>query len=390
MIPQPPTSTRETSDEPPRTLWMGDLDPKFDEFTIQEIWGHVNEPVQVKLIRAKKNLLIPCSSTTTTNTVTKNTHIPLNSTDSQFKINGMSFLDPKTTQLHHAGYCFVEFNTQEDARYGLTLNSCKIPNFLSTSMNAMTNPHGDRTFRLNWASGATLQSSIPMTPEYSLFVGDLAPSVTEADLLTLFQQRYQSVKTVRVMTDPLSGASRCFGFVRFGNQDERMRASLEMENVWLQGRYLRVALASPRNSNVKMEPHAPPLLVETASSLLKQQHQQPQPQAVLQPVQRIPGNRSNTTVFIGGLSSNVTELQLRILFEPFGSISTVRIPPGKKCGFVKYFKRIDAEAALIGMQGFNIGGQAVRLAWGHNNLNETDANNNDMTDNDIQQILSQI
>ncbi|XDT05837.1 Hypothetical protein J6897_03655 [Nakaseomyces glabratus] len=42
---------------------MGDLDPSYDEETIQEIWSHLGKHVTVKLIRAKKNLLIPCSST---------------------------------------------------------------------------------------------------------------------------------------------------------------------------------------------------------------------------------------------------------------------------------------------------------------------------------------
>ena len=50
------------------------------------------------------------------------------------------------------------------------------------------------------------------------------------------------------MTDPLTGSSRCFGFVRFGNEDERRRALIEMSGKWFQGRALRVAYATPRNN----------------------------------------------------------------------------------------------------------------------------------------------
>ena len=49
-------------------------------------------------------------------------------------------------------------------------------------------------------------SSYSANPEYSLFVGDLSASTTEAHLLAFFQKNFlNSIKTVRVMTDPISG-----------------------------------------------------------------------------------------------------------------------------------------------------------------------------------------
>ena len=38
---------------------------------------------------------------------------------------------------------------------------------------------------------------------------------------------------------------------------------------------------------------------------------------------------NNTTVFVGGLSSDVSEPTLHTLFKPFGLIQQVKIPPGK-------------------------------------------------------------
>ena len=59
---------------------------------------------------------------------------------------------------------------------------------------------------------------------------------------------------------------------------------------------------------------------------------------------------TNTTLFIGGLSSSVTEEDLRVLFGRYGDIVYTKIPPGKGCGFVQFVQRPAAEAAMGQMQ----------------------------------------
>lgn len=430
-IPLPPSSTIETSDEPPRTLWMGDLDPNFDDLTIMEIWHHLGKKVVVKLIKAKKNLLIPCSSNNnnSNNNGSNLSDSVFDTFDSanieKININGISFIDPSVTPLHHAGYCFVEFESQNDAIYALSLNSKPIPNFKSLSTNLWTNPTNKRTFRLNWASGATLNSSIPLKPEFSLFVGDLSPTVTEADLLTLFQKKFKSVKTVRVMTDPMTGASRCFGFIRFGDELERSKAVIEMNGIWFQGRALRVAFATPRNSGVTPLSSGPFCMGQQTSHLFNStvnnnnatssivnsnsfpnkniipknnplvssysnnnnnnnnnnntnfmsangaaNYSIPSPSSDIQDFQYITNDPTNTTIFVGGLnSSNISEYKLISLFQPFGNVVSVKIPLNKNCAFVKFQNRIDSEAAMQGMQGFVIDGSPIRLSWGKTNTN---------------------
>ena len=83
---------------------------------------------------------------------------------------------------------------------------------------------------------------------------------------------------------------------------------------------------------------------------------------------------TNTTVFVGGLVPKTTEFQLRSLFKPFGPILNVRIPNGKNCGFVKFEKRIDAEASIQGLQGFIVGGSPIRLSWGRPSSSNAKAN----------------
>lgn len=83
----------------------------------------------------------------------------------------------------------------------------------------------------------------------------------------------------------------------------------------------------------------------------------------------LPSNSSaadpnNTTVFVGGLSSLISEDTLKTFFVPFGEITYVKIPPGKGCGFVQFVRKVDAERAIERMQGFPIGGGRIRLSWG--------------------------
>ncbi|KAK6459727.1 negative growth regulatory protein [Scheffersomyces xylosifermentans] len=405
-IPNPPISTQQSSVAaekensgsensgdvyPPRTLWMGDLDPWLSENGIADLWWKIlQKKVTVKIIKPKTS-------------------------------------KPDTTYqgLSHSGYCFVEFETFEDAQLALGLNGQLLPDIAMPSQQHFpNNPDNQKKyFRLNWASGATLSAPIVQTPEYSLFVGDLSASTTEAHLLAFFQKNFPtSIKTVRVMTDPVSGKSRCFGFVRFTDESERQRALVEMNGVWFGGRPLRVALATPRNNNrgkfqnqnqnqnsniqsnyygndpqqelMYMQP-PPQMRVESPygyyggpqmpppggpydlqneldvmnmeaggvplgmKSPLQPQNVQPQPFT----------DPNNTTVFVGGLSSEVTEPTLFTLFKPFGIIQQVKIPPGKNCGFIKYSTREEAEEAIAAMQGFIIGGNRVRLSWGRVSMN---------------------
>ncbi|ODV69102.1 RNA-binding domain-containing protein, partial [Hyphopichia burtonii NRRL Y-1933] len=379
----------------PRTLWMGDLDPWLDENGIADLWWTIlNKKVSVKIIKPR-----------------------------------ISKPDMDYLGLSHSGYCFVEFESFDDAQQALSLNGKLLPDIAMPSQQQFPkNPDNQKKyFRLNWASGATLTAPIIQTPEYSLFVGDLSASTTEAHLLAFFQKKFPtSIKTVRVMTDPVSGKSRCFGFVRFTDELERQKALIEMNGAWFGGRPLRVALATPRNNsnqnnslqnhsqfqnqnhhshhpNGHFRNHTPNSLTPGNPSqgifspnnrnnpnfyndpnqsdlmFLPSHSAHPPPPSALanSPYGTLQGNSQgqpftdpkNTTVFVGGLSSEVSEQTLFTLFKPFGLIQQVKIPPGKNCGFIKYDTREEAEEAIGAMQGFIIGGNRIRLSWGRVSMN---------------------
>ncbi|KAI8970860.1 hypothetical protein BDB01DRAFT_528447 [Pilobolus umbonatus] len=270
------------------TLWMGDLDPWMDENFIRQLWLSLGENVVVKLIRDKRT--------------------------------GIS-----------SGYAFIGFTSMQAAQRALnTLHGSKIPN-------------SQRTFRLNWASGGGIcDRKEDRAPEYSLFVGDLSSDTTEAYLLTLFRQRYPSCHSAKIMTDPNTGLSRGYGFVRFLNQLEQQDAVETMNGILCSNRPIRVSYATPKNNNARyfqLALQAPALVLQ-------------------------PTDANNTTVFVGGLSSPVTEEQLRQCFAPFGEVTYVKIPVGKGCGFVQYVSRASAEQAIEKMNGFVIGSSRIRLSWG--------------------------
>ncbi|KAM9915799.1 hypothetical protein OXX80_013837, partial [Metschnikowia pulcherrima] len=92
----------------------------------------------------------------------------------------------------HSGYCFVEFPSFEAAQHALGLNGQLLPDIaLPSQQQFRDNPDNQKKyFRLNWASGATLSAPIVESPEFSLFVGDLSASTTEAHLLSFFQKSF--------------------------------------------------------------------------------------------------------------------------------------------------------------------------------------------------------
>ncbi|KAJ3229101.1 hypothetical protein HDU81_005656 [Chytriomyces hyalinus] len=347
------------------TLWMGELEPWMDENYIRQLWNSIGENVTVKMIRDK--------------------------------MTGQS-----------AGYCFVDFGNNTSAgRQLATLQGSMIPG---------TN----RVFRLNWASGGGLVDRREnIGQEFSIFVGDLGQEVNDIVLLNTFQARYESVKSARVVIDPMTGMSRGYGFVKFASEMDSQRAMTEMNGQFCGSRPMRINVATQKNKMMGgpggpvggmgggqgmggiggmggmggMQGGAGYYNFNAAAMQQMQQMQMQQQQQQVggqaQPGQ-IPGaamvggatgpaggfgmqqmggfnnfpDPNNTTVFIGGLSPAVGDEELRSHFSQFGEIVYTKIPPGKGCGFVQYSNRQSAEYAIQAMNNAMIGGNRVRLSWG--------------------------
>lgn len=82
-----------------------------------------------------------------------------------------------------------------------------------------------------------------------LFVGNLAFSVTDKDLSTMFAS-YGEISEAVIIKDKFSGRSKGFGFVTFNDKAAADKAVSEMNGKDVQGRALTVNEARP------MEPRA--------------------------------------------------------------------------------------------------------------------------------------
>ncbi|XP_019430711.1 PREDICTED: polyadenylate-binding protein RBP47C-like isoform X1 [Lupinus angustifolius] len=275
-----------------KTIWVGDLFHWMDESYLHRCFASTGEISSIKVIRNKHTCL-------------------------------------------SEGYGFVEFYSHATAENVLQ-------NYAGILM-----PNTEQPFRLNWATFSTGDKGSDNVPDLSIFVGDLAADVTDSLLHETFSARYPSVKSAKVVFDVNTGRSRGYGFVRFGDDNERSQAMTEMNGVHCSSRAMRIGAATPRKSSGYQQGGQSNGASNQAEA-----------------------DSTNTTIFVGGLDPDVTDEDLRQSFSQYGEIVSVKIPVGKGCGFVQFANRNNAEEALQKLNGTTIGKQTVRLSWGRNPANK--------------------
>ncbi|KAK9946564.1 hypothetical protein M0R45_012023 [Rubus argutus] len=280
-----------------KTIWVGDLHHWMDENYLHSCFASAGEIASIKVIRNKQTLL-------------------------------------------SEGYGFVEFFSHATAEKVLQ-------NYAAILM-----PNTEQPFRLNWATFSTGDKRSDNAPDLSIFVGDLAADVTDSLLHETFSSKYPSVKAAKVVFDANTGRSKGYGFVRFGDENERSQAMTEMNGIYCSSRPMRIGAATPRKSSGYQQQVGYALNGTPTQGFQSD------------------GDATNTTIFVGGLDPNVTDEDLRQPFSQYGEIVSVKIPVGKGCGFVQFANRNNAEEALPKLNGSVIGKQTVRLSWGRNPANK--------------------
>lgn len=271
-------------------VWMGDLDPRWDERAISDIWSSVGlTAAAVKILRS----------------------------------------DPAKP-----AYSFVTFGSQEEVATAMQRNGLPVP---GTS----------KVFRLNWATGAggggsgggsgagplaDRRHASPAADEYlTVYVGGLAPQVTQLQLFELFEARLPGlVKTARIATDAATNVSRGFGFVRLATLQAQQRAIRELNGAVVAGGAIKVSATSAQG----VPPVAP-----ARGDLLSIALAQPQPalSALTDPY--------NTTLCISGAAASVSTATLRQWLVGFGDIVYLRRHEHQV--YVCYLSRRAAEQALL-------------------------------------------
>ncbi|PON35844.1 Splicing factor-like protein [Parasponia andersonii] len=248
------------------------------------------------------------------------------------------------------GYGFVELYSRDAAEKVLQ------------SFNGTLMPNTEQPFRLNWATFSAGEKRSDSGSDLSIFVGDLAADVTDAVLQETFSSRFPSVKAAKVVIDSNTGRSKGYGFVRFSDENERSRAITDMNGVYCSSRPMRIGVATPKKSSGYQQQYNSQALVLAGGG----------GHASNGAVSQGDSELNNTTIFVGGLDSDVNDEDLRQPFTQFGEIVSVKIPVGKACGFVQFANRKSAENAIQTLNGTVIGKQTVRLSWGRTPLNKVE------------------
>ena len=85
------------------------------------------------------------------------------------------------------------------------------------------------------------QETAETLQEYSLFVDKLDRNVNDKILFDLFVKKYPSVISAKVMTDPLTKKSKCYGFIKFHSYEESVKAVKEMDGYSLFGKNIKIS-----------------------------------------------------------------------------------------------------------------------------------------------------
>mmetsp|Transcript_8504 Transcript_8504/g.24005 ORF Transcript_8504/g.24005 Transcript_8504/m.24005 type:complete len:418 (+) Transcript_8504:49-1302(+) len=300
-----------------KTLWMGEIENWMDEnYVHQMITATGYQPALVRLIRDKS------------------TGLP-------------------------AGYGFIDFPTREMAQAVVDGWSGKpVPGVPG------------KVYRINWSSQSAGQGggggNTSSGETHSIYVGDLDHNADETQLRRIFS-KYNSMKEVKIITDPVTGAPKGYGFVRFSDPMERDQALAEMQGQIIGTRPIKLNIAMTKSKT------------ESTSSSSSLPSNDP---AVNDP--------TNTTIFIGGIDESVSEDMLRGAFARYGDLVYARIPGGRGCGFVQYTTRESAENCLE-LNGTNLGNCKIRVSWGRPSRSSSSSSNNpNMISNTPSQKLTTI
>ena len=226
-----------------------------------------------------------------------------------------------------------------------------------------------------------------LAADHSVFVGDLAPEVTDLALQEAFRAFFPSVRSAKVITDPATGRSRGYGFVRFGDGGERDAALARMQGHPLCDRPIRVSPATAKKGGEMMMGGGGGGGQGGnrgfggfgggggggqfggfggggggygGGNMNGNNYGGGGGGGGGHPA---PADPNLATIFVGNLA-DAGDAELRAAFGHLGEVLYTKIPPGKGCGFVQFAARPSAEAAIASMQGALVGSQHVRVSWG--------------------------
>ncbi|KAL9463652.1 hypothetical protein AB3S75_001462 [Citrus x aurantiifolia] len=214
--------------------------------------------------------------------------------------------------------------------------------------------------KVNWAYASGQREDT--SGHFNIFVGDLSPEVTDATLFACFSV-YPSCSDARVMWDQKTGRSRGFGFVSFRNQQDAQSAINDLTGKWLGSRQIRCNWATKgAGNNEDKQSSDAKSVVELTNGSSEDGKETPNTEAP-------ENNPQYTTVYVGNLAPEVTQLDLHRHFHSLGAgvIEEVRVQRDKGFGFVRYSTHAEAALAIqMGntTQSSYLFGKQMKCSWG--------------------------
>ncbi|KAK1301409.1 Polyadenylate-binding protein RBP45 [Acorus calamus] len=243
---------------------------------------------------------------------------------------------------------------------------------------AILNLNGRHLFgqpiKVNWAYASGQREDT--SSHFNIFVGDLAPEVTDNTLYACFSV-YPSCSDARVMWDQKTGRSRGFGFVSFRNQTDAQNAINDLTGKWLGSRQIRCNWATKgAGANEDKQGSDTKSVVELTNGSTEDNQETANEDGP-------ENNPQYTTVYVGNLSAEaknyfsvnihkhmmnfeVTQLDLHRQFHALGAgaIEEVRVQRDKGFGFVRYSTHAEAALAIQMGNGRILCGKPIKCSWG--------------------------
>eukprot|EP00081_Caenorhabditis_elegans_P026250 NP_509705.3 TIA-1/TIAL RNA binding protein homolog [Caenorhabditis elegans] len=191
---------------------------------------------------------------------------------------------------------------------------------------------------LHSASEPPMEMRIDTSKHFHVFVGDLSKDVSNELLKSTFT-KFGEVSEAKVIRDVQTQKSKGYGFVSFPNKQNAENAIAGMNGKWIGKRAVRTNWAARKNS----EENRDKLTFEQVFNSTK---------------------ADNTSVYVGNISQQTTDADLRDLFSTYGDIAEVRIFKTQRYAFVRYEKKECATKAIMEMNGKEMAGNQVRCSWG--------------------------
>ncbi|TKY67470.1 Flowering time control protein FPA [Spatholobus suberectus] len=156
----------------------------------------------------------------------------------------------------------------------------------------------------------TRDSDESASPSNNLWVGNLAPDVTDSDLMELFA-KYGALDSVT------SYSARSYAFVFFKRVEDAKAAKSALQGISLRGSSLKIEFARPAKASKQL--------------------------------------------WVGGISPAVTKEELEAEFRKFGKIEDFKFFRDRNTACVEFFNLEDATQAMKIMNGKRMGGEHIRV-----------------------------